>query len=154
MKISFTGEYADVLVEMTEFLADAKQGAVVVPASRDTAEAEMDTVAEAVDAEPEPKKAPAKKSAKPSKRKGPPKGLSREVCDQPLDENGNKPAQEAPAETSDITNADLAKAASHAAGQITPARVKETLEHFGVSKVQELVGDQRQEFLDDLKAQQ
>ena len=47
-----------------------------------------------------------------------------------------------------ITDADLAKAASIGAEQITPANVMAILEEFGVGDVSKLGGEQRQEFLD------
>ena len=48
----------------------------------------------------------------------------------------------------EITDADLAKAASIAAEAITPAKVMATLEQFGVGDVSQLKGEDRREFLD------
>ena len=48
----------------------------------------------------------------------------------------------------EIADADLSKAASDAARVITPAKVMDKLEEFGVSGVGEIKGAQRQEFLD------
>jgi len=59
---------------------------------------------------------------------------------------------EAPEALSKITDADLTTAASIAAGRITPKRVKEILEEFGVSEVGKLEQGVRQEFIDQLKA--
>ena len=58
-------------------------------------------------------------------------------------------AKKAPAPVSDeITDADLSKAASIAAGEITPLKVTAILEQFGVGQVSELKDEQRREFLD------
>ena len=48
----------------------------------------------------------------------------------------------------DISDADLSKAASAGAEQITPNGVTAILEQFGVSHVSELVGASRREFID------
>lgn len=48
----------------------------------------------------------------------------------------------------EITDADLAKAASQGAEQIGPKLVIEILEQFSVGSVSELKGDQRKEFID------
>ena len=50
--------------------------------------------------------------------------------------------------SSEITDADLAKAASIAAEAITPAKVMAVLEQFGVGDVSQLKGEDRREFLD------
>ena len=48
----------------------------------------------------------------------------------------------------EISDADLSKAASQGASEITPKGVMEILEQFGVEKVEQLEGGQRREFLD------
>ena len=63
--------------------------------------------------------------------------------------NKRKKSQEKEAPVSDeITDADLAKAASNGAEEIGPKLVTEILEQFGVGNVSELKGDQRKEFID------
>ena len=62
---------------------------------------------------------------------------------------GSAKTKKAPAPVSDeITDADLSKAASIAAGEITPLKVTAILEQFGVGQVSELKDEQRREFLD------
>ncbi|KKL63398.1 hypothetical protein LCGC14_2175480, partial [marine sediment metagenome] len=58
---------------------------------------------------------------------------------------GNK--KDAPV-SDNITDADLTKAASIGAETITPAKVMEILEQFGVGDVSKLEGESRREFLD------
>lgn len=53
----------------------------------------------------------------------------------------------------DITDEDLTKAASQAAQVIGAPAVMEVLEEFAVSKLGDLQGDQRQEFLDRMQAE-
>ena len=48
----------------------------------------------------------------------------------------------------EIMDADLSKAASIAAGEITPLKVTAILEQFGVGQVSDLKDEQRREFLD------
>lgn len=60
---------------------------------------------------------------------------------------GKAPASDA------ISDADLSKAASAAAAEIGPNRVKEVVANFGVGNLAELPQDQRREFLDTLKAE-
>lgn len=50
----------------------------------------------------------------------------------------------------EISDADVAKAASNAAQVLTPAVVKAVLEEYGVGGVQELEQGQRREFIDQL----
>ena len=63
-----------------------------------------------------------------------------------------KPAEEAVAEDQ-ISDADVAKAASAAAPVITPKAVKEVLGAFGVSTVNDLSQTQRRDFIDNLATQ-
>ena len=57
-------------------------------------------------------------------------------------------ASEAPAKSpSKLSDEDLTKAASAAARRVSVVRVSAVLEEFGVSKVNELKGDAREEFL-------
>lgn len=74
--------------------------------------------------------------------------------DKPVSKRGKKkaaePVEEVVAEDQDdgFTDEDLTKAASEAADAITPAKVKEILDQFGVGFVGELDGDSRAEFID------
>jgi|ETNvirnome_2_300_1030623.scaffolds.fasta_scaffold05885_5 hypothetical protein len=64
----------------------------------------------------------------------------------------NRPAAKVtPKADPGLSDADVAKAASLAAGTIKPKVVKEILSQFGVANVNKLEGDQRQEFIDLLK---
>jgi len=63
-----------------------------------------------------------------------------------------KPVSAEPATSTDISDADLAKAASQAAAIVTPAPVIAYLGEFGVTEVSKLSQDLRREFLDGLKA--
>lgn len=63
-----------------------------------------------------------------------------------------RPANGDPEDSSDsITDADVAKAASEAARELTPAVVLSVLEEFGVGNVAELSQEQRREFMDSLR---
>lgn len=64
----------------------------------------------------------------------------------------SKPKDDGPTE---VTDADLSKACSEAAMQITPKRVMEVLENFGVTtgNSRDLPAEKRQEFIDTLAAE-
>lgn len=70
--------------------------------------------------------------------------------DKPVSKRGKEEAKEPVVEVKDdgFTDEDLTKAASEAADTITPAKVKEILDQFGVGFVGELDGDNRAEFID------
>lgn len=74
----------------------------------------------------------------------------------PADSHGRRRRHAAPsAETkspSDVSDADLVKAASLAAEKVGAKKVMELLEEFGVAKVQQLDGDLRGEFIEKAKA--
>lgn len=55
--------------------------------------------------------------------------------------------------TDRISDEDLAKAASRAAKEITPAVVKQIIREFGVDTVNDIPQDQRRKFLDELEAE-
>lgn len=55
--------------------------------------------------------------------------------------------------TDKISDEDLAKAASRAAKEITPAVVKQIIREFGVDTVNDIPQDQRRKFLDELEAE-
>lgn len=58
----------------------------------------------------------------------------------------------APQSPSDLSDADLSKAASTAAASLTPKVVMAYLSEFGVQAVQMLKGDDRRKFVGGLKA--
>ena len=62
--------------------------------------------------------------------------------------NAKSRSKKAEPVSDEITDADLAKAASHGAEEIGPKLVTEILEQFGVGNVAELKDDQRKEFID------
>ena len=63
-----------------------------------------------------------------------------------------KPAEPVEAPVDNITNADLAKAASEAAERIDTGAVAGILEQFGVTRIDQLYETQRREFLDAVAA--
>tara|TARA_R110000787_G_scaffold97868_3_gene201604 strand:- start:4574 stop:5002 length:429 start_codon:yes stop_codon:yes gene_type:complete len=140
MKISFEGEVADVVTEVIAFLTYIAAEAVVTdqpipdiepeekPKRRDRPRKE-EPVAETSSQDPE---AEPVEEEKPTRRRGRPKT------------NG--------AAAPDISDADVAKAASQAASRITPKAVTAVLEEFGVGTVNDLDQAQRQEFMDRLDA--
>jgi hypothetical protein len=150
MKITFHGTPEECFAEMLRVVlaCDVPVRNLVEPVSRDAGDFdksldEYEVGAERVEVAPAPEPEAAKpEPKKPSKRKGP---AEKAAEPEPAEE------VEAAVETSDITDADLAKAASHAAGKITPAVVKEILAEFGVDNVQQLGSEVRQQFLDDLR---
>ena len=74
------------------------------------------------------------------------------TTDAPTGVRAPKPVSTEPAAPIDISDADLAKAASQAAAIVTPAPVIAYLGEFGVTEVSKLSQDLRREFLDGLKA--
>jgi len=66
-------------------------------------------------------------------------------------QKGAKSAEQAQAADA-VTDEDLSSAASLAASEIGSGPVMDILEEFGVARVDLLEGDQRQEFLDKVKA--
>ena len=135
MKITFEGTYLSIIEEMLVF-ADAQHTvALQQPIPEDTPEEKPKatkrktkfTITKRTEME-----APVEEPAKKSRRKT------------------GKPAAKPKADDG-LSDADVAKAASLAAGIIEPKGVKKILEQFGVANVNKLEDDQRQEFIDLLK---
>lgn len=101
------------------------------------------------EAAPEPKSEPAaRKRGRPKKAEAVEEEKPAEEAAEEAPRKRRRPDRKPEAEAREISDADLASAASHAARKVTPAKVIEKLEEFGVSEIRQLEGDQRAEFVD------